>query len=118
MNIKYHFAVSTAGSLIYGPLFFIAGMAPDLTLARNEYKLWKYKLSFKEDAVSLTEWHIYMMAHSLFCSGALFLIDYRLGLGHLFHIIPDWFTHKGRFSALPFYPYQGIKILCGKNILK
>lgn len=117
MNVKYHAAVGMMGSVFFGPTFFIGAIFPDVALIKNEWKLYRTKRRFNENQVSKTEWVVYMCFHSLFLTALLFHVEPILAIGHLFHIVPDWFTHTGRFSARPFYPFNYV-FKWGRECLK
>ncbi len=98
-------------------VLFAASIAPDLTLAFNELRLTYTKRKFDPATVDTYSYTAYHLAHSLLITAVLASLDWRLACGHLVHIIPDWFTHTGRFAAMPLYPIFTTRIE-GWEVLK
>lgn len=120
MNLKYHASIGILGELILGAkgLFLLASIAPDLTLVYNELKNISNKNKFDSEKVDKYSYFFYHCSHSLFISIFLIQINFYIGFGHFIHVIADWFTHTGRFAAMPFYPFIKWRITFGRNILK
>lgn len=122
MNIRHHATIGFLGLFavnepLLGP-FFIASIAPDVTLLGNELKnliLWR---KFDPEAVDPVSFAAYHCAHSLFVTLVLYFLWPTAALGHLIHVVCDWFTHTGRFTAMPFYPFSTWKFPYGREILK
>ncbi len=98
-------------------MIFVASVVPDLTLAFNEFRLAYTGRRFDPANVDGYSYVAYHLAHSVWVTAILAAIDWRLACGHLVHIIPDWFTHTGRFAAMPLYPIL-TKRIEGWEILK
>jgi hypothetical protein len=119
MHLKYHALVGLIGDVALNGhgVVFVASIAPDLTLLFNELRLRYKKQRFSPALVDEYSFTAYHLAHSTFTTALLYFIDWRLACGHLLHTIPDWFTHTGRFSAMPLYPFSRFRIE-GWEVLK
>jgi hypothetical protein len=120
MNFKYHLLVGVAAEIVCPSqgLMLLGCIWPDLSLIGNEYRIRRQAIEFDPLGVDAFSFHLYHFCHSLWVSLFLFLMMPRLGYAHLLHIIPDWFTHTGRFSAMPLYPLSGYRIKFGREVLK
>ena len=121
MNIKYHLMLGLAAEAILGDLtgtILFISMAPDLTLLFNELKIRIKRQKFDPYHVDPYSFALYHTAHSLIITIILLSVEWGWAVAHLIHIIPDWFTHTGRFSAMPFYPLSDYKLKCGREVLK
>lgn len=113
MNIRYHAAVAVIVDVALSGhgLFAAVSLAPDLTLAFNEYRLIKTGRTFDPTEVDRYTLFAYRLAHSFLLTLALLLIfDWRFACSHLSHILPDLFTHTGIFAARPLYPLSKLKV--------
>jgi membrane-bound metal-dependent hydrolase YbcI (DUF457 family) len=120
MNIKYHVACGILLDLSLGTrgIMVLCSLLPDLPLVGNELRLWRTKSRFNENEVKDGALAFYLLTHSLLI---LPIIYYLFGLGVVaygVHIVADWFTHTGRFSAKPFYPLCSYTLRFGKEFLK
>lgn len=121
MNIAYHAAIGATGFILFPEdklLFFLASIAPDFALIPNEIRLRIRNEKFNEWKVPRFEVCLYHLTHSLFVTALLYFINPVCFLGHFIHIVCDWFTHTGRFSARPFFPVSRCQVTFGRNILK
>jgi len=121
MNLGYHLIIGVAGELLVPESrgrFFLTSIAPDLTLLFNELKIRFLRQPFSADRVDAISFVAYHLVHSLWVTIMLFLISPLLGTAHLIHIVADWFTHTGRFAAMPLYPIIRWRIPFGREILK
>lgn len=120
MNIVYHATVAAAADVALEGrgILFLVGLLPDLTLLFNEARLRYERRPFDPEAVDVYSYRAYHLAHSLWVTAAMFgALDWRFGIAHLLHIVPDWVTHTGRFAAMPLYPLSKQR-LEGWEILK
>jgi hypothetical protein len=119
MNIKYHIACGVVLDIVYNTkgVMTLYSILPDTPLLLNEYKLFKYKLKFNEWAVSNNLFTLYKITHSLFILPFIYWLSPLGCIAYTIHQIADWFTHTGRFSSVPFYPFP-YTITFGRNILK
>lgn len=120
MNIKYHLAVGVIGEAVVPShgLFLLFSIAPDFPLILNEIKLRREKKKFDANAVSNEAFFGYHLTHSLLATFILFSVHPAAGWAHLIHAVADWFTHTGRFAAMPFFPFWQYRIKFGREILK
>ncbi len=119
MNLKYHVlcGVVLEYALPSNGMMLLVSIIPDLTLIKNEYNIIKYKKKFNENDVTDKEFKLYMICHSVFITIILSIFNVKIAFSHLLHISFDWFTHIGRFTAMPLYPIK-YKFKYGRNILK
>lgn len=119
MNIKYHLLCGIAldCTVTKFPIGIISSVIPDVPLIANEIRLIKNKKKFDENDVSELTMKFYFSSHSFINLITLFLINKMYCIGYAIHLISDLFTHTGRFTAMPFYPFQW-RFPWGRNILK
>lgn len=120
MNLRYHLAVGIIGEVVVPShgLFLLFSIAPDVPLIFNEIKLRREKRRFDPEAVSPEAFFMYHLCHSIFVTALLWSLSAPAGAAHLIHVVADWFTHTGRFAAMPFYPFWQYRIKFGREILK
>lgn len=120
MNIKYHAAAGVIGEIVVpsGGLFLLFSVLPDFPLLLNEIKLQTEDKKFDPMEVSDRAFFWYHTFHSLPVTAFLLSYSVPAGLAHLLHVVADWFTHTGRFAAMPFFPMLKYKIKFGREILK
>lgn len=91
---------------------------PDTPLIFNEILLIKNKQRFDPWKVPAYVMICYKTTHSLFFLFIIYwLFGYHATIAFGVHQITDWFTHTGRFAAVPLFPYK-YKIKFGREILK
>lgn len=86
MDILSH--IILANTISSGVLTTAGAILPDLTMIKRKTKPDKY----------------YVFMHSPFSALFTFAINPALGVGHLSHIVLDFFTHGGDFSPQIFFP--------------
>jgi hypothetical protein len=120
MNLIYHASVGIVLDVTMNGhgIVFVASIAPDIVLIRNEFNLRMKKISFNENHIYTAEIVLYRLVHSNLLTMVLFFVNYKIGIAHLVHTVLDWFTHTGKFSTMPFYPLNKYSIKFGKNIFK
>lgn len=121
MNIKYHLMLGLVTESILGDLngtILLISLCPDLTLIFNEVKIRIQGERFDPDKVDHISFFLYHSAHSLIITIILLSIDWQWAVAHLIHIVPDWFTHTGRFSAMPLFPLNKARVTFGREVLK
>lgn len=118
MNIKYHIVCGLCidYTLKTFPLNTLSSIAPDLPLIGNEIYLIKNKAKFNADKVTEKIMTTYRLTHSFVVP--LMLFNASFFWGYLIHLTSDLFTHTGRFTAMPFYPFSSWRFPWGRNILK
>jgi len=106
MNIFIHGGVGVIGIPFLGVPFFIGSLVPDLVLIWNEYSLRRKRKVFDPLDVSQVEIYLYYLTHCLlFVAVSWFLLGSSFSLGIFCHQVLDWFSHSGRFSTRPFFPF-------------
>ena len=120
MNIKYHLACGVVLDLIFQSkgIATVFSVLPDTPLLINEFNLIKNKKKFNAEEVDERIVKTYFFTHSLFLTAPYYFIHPIAALGHLVHIVADWFTHTGRFSSRPFYPFNKYQVKFGREVLK
>ncbi len=118
MNVKYHIACGLVLDVSLGThgVMTLFSILPDSPLVFNEIKLYPDR-PFNADDVPNWIFNLYMTTHSLFFLPLVFSVSHLGGWAYLIHIITDWFTHTGRFSSLPLFPFP-YQIKFGREILK
>lgn len=121
MNVKYHVACGVVMDLYFGTkgLMTLFSVLPDSPLILNEIRIRKEKIPFKAEEVPDTIFFFYMYFHSLIFTSFIGIWFGKFALiAWAVHIVADWFTHTGRFSAMPFFPFSHYQIKFGREILK
>lgn len=122
MNIKYHLACGimidvACGTKGVGTLFSVF---PDFPLIANEAEnFWKHR-KFDPENVRESVLSMYFITHSVLMPLLIYYAtnSYVAVLAYGIHIVTDWFTHTGRFSSKPFYPFSDWAVKFGRDILK
>lgn len=83
----------------------IGCVAPDVAWIGNEITIRKSKKPASEVIETLSEWRItpYRITHSILLWILFGWANMWLGVG--LHILLDCFTHTGRMTQQPFYPF-------------
>lgn len=119
MNIKYHIVCGVILDISFQTkgIMTVFSILPDTPLLINEISLIKNKRKFDEWDISNFTMILYKCTHSLLVLPLIYKLHTFAWFAWLVHQVCDWFTHTGRFTAMPIFPFS-YKVKFGRNILK
>lgn len=120
MNIKYHALCGIVMDSYFktNGLCTLFSILPDSPLILNEVKLLRTRSKFNALNIHPKIIQAYFITHSIYVPPLIYYFNPILAIAYLVHIITDWFTHTGLFSAKPLYPLNSYTIKFGREILK